>query len=389
MTPLRRASPLALLLGSALVLAGCGADRQQSILNPQGARAEPVHGLWLLLLGIGVAVWLIVMVVLVVAVARRRAPVGDQGSDHDTHGGTDRAGPIDQTTEGEDGYGTQGEGPSWSSSRGNKRRTLWIVAIAGAIVPSVIITVVTVASTVVNRDIDPGLAADGTVIEVTGHQYWWEVRYPGQEVVTANEVHIPTGERVQLQVTANDVIHSFWVPTLSGKIDMIPGRSNTIWLEAADPGVYWGQCAEYCGQQHAKMRFVVVAHEPSEFSGWVATQQESALPPTVPEPPTDDDAAPLVAENDELARGREVFMSSSCVYCHAINGTAAAGEYGPDLAHLAGRQTLAAGILPNDRGNLAGWILDPQSIKPGVLMPGTDLDGDDLQALLTYLESLE
>lgn len=363
-----------------LVLAGCSSDRQQSILNPQGERAEPVHGLWVLLLVIGVAVWVIVIGIMVVAVARRR---GSSGKDGGHHGG------IDQTTEGEEGYGTQGEGPSWSSSRGNKSRTLWIVAVAGAIIPAVVIAGVTIASTVVHREIDPDQGDDGTVVEVTGHQYWWEVRYPGQDVVTANEVHIPTGERVEVHVNSSDVIHSFWVPTLSGKIDMIPGRSNTIWLEAGEPGVYWGQCAEYCGEQHAKMRFVVVAHEPTEFTGWVAAQQESELPPTVPDMPADPGESPLVAESGEVTRGREIFMSSSCVYCHAIQGTAARGEYGPDLTHLASRETLAAGILRNDRGNLAGWILDPQSIKPGALMPGTDMDGDDLQALLTYLESLE
>lgn len=356
------------------LLTACdAAQQQQSILNPQGARAESVHGLWLLMLIIGSIVWILVTVLTIVAVMRRRRS-------------RDR---IDQTTEGDEGYGTPEEGPSSSHTRGNKARTLWVVAFAGAIAPAVVILVITAVSTIVLRDIDPNDAGDGTVVEVTGHQYWWEVRYPGLDVVTANEIHIPTGERVELQVNSSDVIHSFWVPELSGKMDMIPGRSNTIWLEADNPGIYWGQCSEYCGQQHAQMRFVVVAHEPGEFSGWVSGQQETAAPPTVPEPPIDADQPPLVEESEQLTRGREVFMSSSCVYCHAINGTAATGEVGPNLTHLASRETLAAGILPNDRGNLAGWILNPQSIKPGALMPGTDLDGDDLQALLTYLESLE
>lgn len=348
-----------------------GARQQQSILNPEGPRAESVHGLWLLMLILGSIVWILVTVATIVAVVRRRRSRED----------------VDQTTEGEDSYGATGEGPSWARSRGNKAQTLWIVAFAGAIVPAVVILIVTAVSTIVLRDIDPNEAGDGTVVEVTGHQYWWEVRYPGLDVITANEIHIPVGERVELQVNSSDVIHSFWVPELSGKMDMIPGRSNSIWLEADEPGIYWGQCSEYCGEQHAKMRFVVVAHQPEEFSGWISAQQETAEPPTLPTAKTDE--PPLVEESEVLARGREVFMSSSCVYCHAINGTAAAGEVGPDLTHLASRETLAAGVLPNDRGNLAGWILNPQSIKPGALMPGTDLDGDELQALLTYLESLE
>lgn len=321
-----------------VLLSGCAeANEQQSILDPRGTRAEGAYSLWQLMFPLGVVVWVIVVVIMVAALVRRRR----------------------------------------QSAPENERHTMWFVATAGAILPAVVIVVLMARSTVVLSEIDPRNVGDGQVVEVIGRQFWWEVRYPGAGVVTANEIHIPTGERVRLQVSSNDVIHSFWVPKLSGKIDMIPGTSNTLWLETNEPGTYWGQCAEYCGAQHALMRIVVVAHEPDEFAGWIAAQQQPAA------------FTPGAEESEQVARGRQVFLSSHCVYCHTVQGTAALGEAGPDLTHLASRQTLASGILPNNRGNLAGWIADPQSIKPGNRMPGTDIAGDDMQALLDYLESLE
>lgn len=198
---------------------------------------------------------------------------------------------------------------------------------------------------------------------------------------------------MRLELNAEDVVHSVWVPELSGKTDMIPGRTTSMWLETSEPGTYWGQCAEYCGLQHALMRFVVVAHEPEEFDGWLQAQaQPGAEPETgaVAEEPDPDELQTPAEQDDALvARGREVFMSSSCVYCHTVAGTEAQGRDGPDLTHIASRDTLAAGTLPNNPGNLAAWVVDPQAIKPGNGMPGTDLDGDELQALLAYLESLE
>jgi cytochrome c oxidase subunit 2 len=169
------------------------------------------------------------------------------------------------------------------------------------------------------------------------------------------------------------VIHSFWPPTLSQKRDLIPPKDNSLWLQADTPGVYRGQCAEFCGTQHAKMGFLVIAQPPDSFAGWLARQRDTALTPS-----------------DELTRrGQEVFLSSSCVMCHAIAGTPAGSRVGPDLTHLASRRTIAAGTLPNTRGNLAGWIVNPQQIKPGTRMPPNQLDPADLQALLAYLESLK
>jgi cytochrome c oxidase subunit 2 len=245
------------------------------------------------------------------------------------------------------------------------------IVVAGVIVPTLILGGVFVISL---RDLN-ALSAGGTdarlTIEVVGRDWWWEARYPG-EAVTANEIHIPAGEPVLFRVTTGDVIHSFWVPQLGPKIDMIPGRENVTWLEADRPGRYRGQCAEFCGLQHANMAFFVVAEPPDRFQGWLENEAAPAAPP-----------------DGQAVEGQEVFLTSTCVGCHTIRGTEAAARLGPDLTHLAARETIAAGILPNTRENLARWITDPQSIKPGAIMPPTQLSGEELEALLDYLESLE
>jgi cytochrome c oxidase subunit II len=214
--------------------------------------------------------------------------------------------------------------------------------------------------------------AGEVVIEVIGHQWWWEVRYPHEGIVTANEIHIPAGQPVTLRLTSDDVIHSFWVPELHGKLDLNPQQTNTLILQADQPGAYRGQCAEFCGIQHAKMALLVVAQEPAAYAEWVSAQQ------LVPPPP-----------NTELTEfGQQVFLGSACVYCHTVRGTNATGVLGPDLTHLASRRTLAAATVPNTRGYLAGWIVDPHGLKPGNKMPPTDMSAEELQALLAYLESL-
>lgn len=210
-------------------------------------------------------------------------------------------------------------------------------------------------------------------IEVIGRQWWWEVRYPDHEITTANEIYIPAGQPVTFRLTTADVIHSFWVPELNGKIDMIPGKTNTLWLQATESGIYRGLCAEFCGIQHAKMQYLVIAVPPAEFEKWIEQQRQPAPVPT-----------------DEITRrGQQIFLGSACVYCHAIRGTNASGQLGPDLTHLASRRTLGAGILPNNRGTLGGWTINSQHIKPGNHMPPMNLDGTELQALLDYLATLE
>jgi cytochrome c oxidase subunit 2 len=212
-----------------------------------------------------------------------------------------------------------------------------------------------------------------TTILVEGHRWWWEVQYPEQGFTTANQLVIPVGQAVRLDLTSADVIHSFWAPQLHFKRDLLSGQTNSTWLQADEPGVYRGVCAEFCGLQHAQMRFTVIALTPERYGAWLAHEAEPAAPP----------------EAEPARTGQQIFLSASCVYCHTVRGTPAAGEVGPDLTHFASRLTIAAGALENNVGNLGGWILDPQHIKPGTLMPPTPLTGEELQALLAYLSTLQ
>jgi cytochrome c oxidase subunit II len=241
---------------------------------------------------------------------------------------------------------------------------------------AVILLVFLVFDITVGRAITTNPGKNALQIRVTGHQWWWEVQYRDSVaqnwVTTANEIHIPVGRAVVFELRSTDVIHSFWPPNLSPKRDEIPGNVNSLWFQADSAGVYRGQCAEYCGHQHAKMAFLMIAEAPKDFAGWLSRQRDTALTPA----------------DSITRRGQEVFLASSCTMCHAISGTPAGSRIGPDLTHLASRQTIAAGTLPNTRGNLAGWIIDPQSIKPGAKMPANQFKPADLQALLAYLESL-
>jgi cytochrome c oxidase subunit II len=214
-------------------------------------------------------------------------------------------------------------------------------------------------------------------ISVVGHQWWWEVQYAdsvnSRSLTTANEIHLPVGRTVILKMTSHDVIHSFWVPNLAGKKDLVPGYSTTTWLRADRPGIYRGQCAEFCGHQHALMGLLVIAEPPAQFARWYDAQLADAMPPT----------------DTVASTGKNVFLGAhGCVLCHTVRGTAAGGTVGPDLTHLASRRTLAAATVPNTRGWLGGWVMDPQGIKPGAKMPPNDMRPDELQALLTYLQSL-
>jgi cytochrome c oxidase subunit 2 len=214
----------------------------------------------------------------------------------------------------------------------------------------------------------------GTIdVQVIGHQWWWEFRYPDLGIVTANELHVPAGEVVRFEIDSADVLHSFWVPQLAGKSDAFPGRKTTAWFIAEQPGVYQGKCAEFCGTQHAEMRFLVIAESPSEFEAWA--KQQAAGPTQV---------------TDDLAReGERIFFQSACIGCHTIQGTAAQGKTGPDLTHVSSRKILAAGRLEHTPENIAAWIQNPQAIKPGNLMPDLNLDSQSVDALAAYLESLK
>jgi cytochrome c oxidase subunit 2 len=221
--------------------------------------------------------------------------------------------------------------------------------------------------------------ANALTIQVTGHQWWWDALYkdsdPSKQIETANEIHVPVGEPVQIELRAADVIHSFWAPNLNGKRDLIPGYESTLWFRADTAGIYRGQCAEFCGLQHAKMAFYIVAESRAKFAAWRAAAS------TPPPPPAPADSG--------LIAGQRVFMSSGCSLCHTIGGTDARATVGPDLTHLESRATLAAGALANTRANLTAWISHPNAIKPGVHMPAIPLDAPQLTALVSYLETLK
>ena len=251
------------------------------------------------------------------------------------------------------------------------------IAVGGALV-------VTTAILTVNLVIDMRVAHalghltrdDALTIKITGQQWWWQVEYqhasPSKTLTTANEIHIPAGEPVLLELRSTDVIHSFWVPQLHGKRDLIPGLAGSLWIEASQPGVYRGECAEFCGHQHANMAMLVVAEPRADFERWYEAQ---LMPAALPQ-------EPLALE------GRQTFLDKACPLCHGVRGTEAGGRVGPDLTHLASRQTIAAGRLPNSADALRRWVLDPHVFKPGVKMPQNPLTPRELDALVAYLGSL-
>jgi cytochrome c oxidase subunit 2 len=251
---------------------------------------------------------------------------------------------------------------------------LRVVIAFGMVIPIVVLVgVFAVANLVVVKDTDaPKAATTAMTIDVTGHQWYWEVRYPGTAAVTANEVHIPTRTRVNLVGRTADVIHSIWIPRLNRKIDTIPGRSNRLLLYADKSGRYRGQCGEFCGLQHAHMALYVVADPPARFRAWLRNMERPRREPATP----------------SQRAGESVFLHNQCASCHTIRGTPARGDIGPDLTHLETRTTLAALTLTNSRPDLAAWIRNPQHFKPGNKMPALDLSATQRKQLLDYLESL-
>jgi cytochrome c oxidase subunit 2 len=314
-----------------------------SALAPAGPQAERVHALWQFMWIVSAGVWLVVVLAALYATFRRRRPSVDLSL---------------ETAPPPDGLGVR-----------------------NAVVGATALTIITLFVFLV-LDFRTGRAyttppRGALAVRVTGHQWWWEVEYPSDRphdlFTTANEIHVPVGRPVVLELRSADVIHSLWPPSLVGKRDLIPGYTSTLWFRADTAGLYRAQCAEFCGHQHAKMALSIVAEPPAKFAAWLSQQRDTAHTPT--------DSLPR--------RGQEVFLSSSCVMCHSIQGTPAGSRIGPDLTHLASRLTIAAGTLPNNRGSLAGWIVDPQSIKPGAQMPANQLSPADLQALLAYLGTLQ
>jgi cytochrome c oxidase subunit II len=257
------------------------------------------------------------------------------------------------------------------------RPVLWIAG-AGIAFPVVVLSALLVWSTWRSAQLAPQSSSQSLTISVTAKMWWWDVRYrdpeSGREIAAANEIHVPVGQPVYLGLNAADVIHSLWVPALAGKRDMIPGRVTGLTIRADKPGIYRGQCAEYCGAQHARMALQVIALPPDEFEAWLARQARPA-------------AAPVSSLHE---RGRAVFLEQRCQACHTIRGVAETAHLGPDLTHVGSRKQIGAGVLRTHEGTLAGWIADPQAVKPGVFMPAASgLDGASLRALAAYLAHLE
>ncbi|ESZ59551.1 cytochrome c oxidase subunit II [Mesorhizobium sp. M0924] len=324
----------------ALLLQGCAG--WQSALDPKGPAASELAWLIWFFTALCAVVWVLVMIALVVPLMMRSRA---------------QAEPL-------------------AIKAGADDRKLRAVMTAVGLTAIVLIGL-TLLSFFANRTL-AAIGSDAALtIRVTGHQWWWEVRYedatPSRILTTANEIHIPAGEPVKLLLTSTDVIHSFWIPSLSGKLDLIPGHMNVLDLKADKPGVYRGQCAEFCGAQHANMGTFIIAEPRAKFDAWWNDQLQPAATPT----------------GDEAKAGQDLFLKRPCVMCHRIGGTPAGGTVAPDLTHIASRQTLAAGTLTMSRGNLAAWIADPQGIKPGSHMPVVELSGDELNAMVAYLEALK
>lgn len=250
-------------------------------------------------------------------------------------------------------------------------RRAWLVG-GGVVLPTVGVLVVLVATLAVMRGTAEPDDAE-LAVEVTGHQFWWEFRYPDAEVTTAGELHIPAGEPVALEITSSDVIHSFWVPDLAGKMDALPEDLNILVIEADEPGRYRGKCAEFCGLQHASMDLVVVAHSPADFATWLDEQAAPAAEPT----------------GTEAQRGAELFRADGCGQCHTIRGTSADGDRGPDLTHVASRDVLRGDRIRGTADDLGAAIHDPDDFKEGVDMPAASLSDEEVQAIVSYLQELE
>jgi cytochrome c oxidase subunit II len=323
-----------------VLLAGCG--RAQDALAPESHQSRDIASLFWWMMG-GAWIGLGVVVALLLWSWKR---AGRRGL------GRDRADPH-----------KPGERAGW-----------YVVVGAGIVTPLVVLALLFVISDifVIHTTQAPARAATRLTIRVIGHQWWWEVRYPGTPAVTANEIHIPVRTPVRVEVRTADVIHSFWVPRLNRKIDAIPGKPNAVEFDADAVGRYRGECAEFCGLQHAHMAMYVFAEQPAVFRRWLARESSPAKPP-----------AGALAR-----RGQAVFRSGPCASCHAVRGTDARGDVGPDLTHLASRTSLAAATIPNTPAELGRWVLDSQHVKPGNQMPEVHLTRRQLEALVAYLGEL-
>ncbi len=344
-----RARFFVILCSFCVFLFSACAGHQQSAVDPAGPQAVKVATLWWFFFYLLSAIFVIVMgFMLWTLTARHRQVEKDEQQDKE------HAAP--------------------EAAEVRLRRNVAIASIATV----VILFVLLIASVGTGKAVSElRNKKNSLAIEVTGNQWWWQFRYQNtdasQILTTANEIHIPVGRPVLIRGLSNDVIHSFWVPNLNGKRDLIPSHITTEWIEADQAGVYRGQCAEFCGLQHAHMSFYVIAEPQPAFEKWLQSQLKPATTPSDP----------------ILQQGQQAFLNYECIFCHQIRGTRAAGQNAPDLTHFASRRSIAAGTLPNTLGNLAGWLVNPQSIKPGNHMATIAVHPADLQPLIQYLESLK
>lgn len=314
-----------------LLLGGCRGTH--SLLDPASPEASHIARLWWIFFAVAAVVWVLVMVAMFASLRSARVPTADV------------------------------------------RLTRIVTTLVG--LTACTLFGLLLADFFTNRALAPPDAANALTIKLTGRQWWWLAEYqdpnPTNVLQVANEIHIPTGRPILFELQSPDVIHSFWVPSLQGKKDLVPGRSSSVWLKAERAGTYQGQCAEFCGYQHAHMGLLIIAEPPEKFAVWQEAQRKTPPPPST----------------DRQRRGQEVFLTGSCVLCHAIDGTPARSHVGPALSHLASQQSIGANSFANTRNNIGRWILNPHAMKPGVHMPSNQLSGDDLNALLDYLAILQ
>jgi cytochrome c oxidase subunit II len=331
---------VAVLAGMTVAARALAGPSGTSVFNPASTPATAIHKYSIFVLGITGAIFVVVFTLLVVAIVRFRRRPGDDAAEPPQIYGSEQ------------------------------------VEIAWTVIPILIVLVLALTTARTVFEIQGRAAPEGG-LEVTaiGRQWWWEFRYPEYGIVTANELHVPVSDGARprptfLRLESADVAHSFWVPRLAGKTDLIPNRVNETWIEPRETGLFEGQCAEYCGTQHAKMLLRVYVHSREDFDRWVAEQQASS------------------STRAEVAQGRRVFETTACLNCHTVRGTVGNGLYGPDLTHLMSRETIAAGAVPNTPEQLRAWVRDPAALKPGVLMPAMQLDDRRLDALVAYLLTL-
>jgi cytochrome c oxidase subunit 2 len=341
-----KAAGIAVLLAGFLLAAklclGATAKSGQipSIFNPESTPADSIFRLSLLVLSVTAVIFVIVFSLLAYSVLKYRRRLGDNGREPPQVYGSNQ------------------------------------VELAWTVIPVLIVFILFLATARVIESVQNAPEPPGAInVTAVGHQFWWEFRYPDLGVVTANELHVPVSDASNpsptfLTLLSADTDHSFWVPRLAGKTDLIPNHPNHMWIDPHQTGLYLGQCAQYCGTQHAKMLLRVYVDSREQFDKWAAAEKQPA------------------SSNDATEQGRRIFQTTACVNCHAISGTAAVGRFGPDLTHLMSRDTIASGAAPNTPENLRAWIQDPDHLKPGSLMPAMQLDDRDLDAVTAYLETL-